>query len=201
MFTLKPRKAATQMKKKKIVIGVSGASGTVYAINLVKKLKENPMVETHGIISAWAKENLKLESDMTLREFEGLFDYHYSNKDLGAAVASGSFLTDGMIIVPASMKTIAGISVGLGDNLIARAADVTLKEQRKLVIVPRETPLNAIHLENLTKLARLGVQVIPPIPAFYNHPETIQDLVDHHTMKLLDQFHIENETSRRWQGE
>lgn len=96
------------------------------------------------------------------------------------------------------MKTIAGISIDLGENLIVRAADVTLKEQRKLVLVPRETLLNAIHLENLTKLARLGVQIIPPIPAFYNHPETIQDLVDHHTMKLLDQFGIENDTSRRW---
>ena len=127
--------------------------------------------------------------------------HHYSNKDLGAAVASGSFLTDGMIIVPASMKTVAGISVGLGDNLIARAADVTMKEQRKLVIVPRETPLNAIHLENLTKLARLGVQIIPPIPAFYNQPQTIQDLVNHHTMKLLDQFGIVNEHSKRWQGD
>ncbi|MGM0158436.1 3-octaprenyl-4-hydroxybenzoate carboxy-lyase UbiX [Enterococcus sp. AZ191] len=189
------------MKKKKIVVGVSGASGIIYAINFVKKLKENPLVETHGIISTWAKENLKLESDMTLHEFEDLFDYHYSNKDLGAAVASGSFLTDGMVIVPASMKTISGISIGLGENLITRAADVTLKEQRKLVLVPRETPLNAIHLENLTKLARLGVQIIPPIPAFYNHPETIQDLVDHHTMKLLDQFSIENDTSRHWQGE
>ena len=101
-------------RKKKIVIGVSGASGTIYAINLVKKLKEYPMIETHGIISPWAKQNLKLESDLSLTEFESLFDYHYSNKDLGAAVASGSFLTDGMIIVPASMKTVAGISVGLG---------------------------------------------------------------------------------------
>ena len=188
-------------RKKKIVIGVSGASGTIYAINLVKKLKEYPMVETHGIISPWAKQNLKLESDLSLNEFESLFDYHYSNKDLGAAVASGSFLTDGMIIVPASMKTVAGISVGLGANLIARAADVTMKEQRKLVIVPRETPLNAIHLENLTKLARLGVQIIPPIPAFYNQPQTIQDLVDHHTKKLLDQFGIVNEHSKRWQGD
>ena len=150
-------------RKKKIVIGVSGASGTIYAINLVKKLKEYPMIETHGIISPWAKQNLKLESDLSLTEFESLFDYHYSNKDLGAAVASGSFLTDGMIIVPASMKTVAGISVGLGDNLIARAADVTMKEQRK--------------------------------------PQTIQDLVNHHTMKLLDQFGIVNEHSKRWQGD
>ncbi len=153
--------------KKRIVIGVTGASGIIYAIDLIKRLKADPTIETHGIISDWAKQNLKLESDVSLKEFEEMLDYHYSNRDLGATVASGSFLTDGMVIVPASMKTVAGISMGFGDNLISRAADVTLKEQRKLVIVPRETPLNAIHLENLTKLARLGVQIIPPIPEHF----------------------------------
>ncbi|OJG46229.1 3-octaprenyl-4-hydroxybenzoate carboxy-lyase UbiX [Enterococcus hermanniensis] len=183
--------------KKRIVIGISGASGTVYAIDLLKKLKTIPEVETHVIVSQWAKENLKLETDLTMKDLSELIDVEYSNKDLGAAVASGSFLTEGMIIVPASMKTVAGISIGFGESLISRAADVTMKEQRKLVIVPRETPLNAIHLENLTKLARLGVQIIPPIPAFYNHPETIDDLLHHQTMKLLDALGIENE-GRRW---
>ena len=183
--------------KKRIVIGISGASGTVYAIDLLKKLKTIPEVETHVIVSQWAKENLKLETDLTMKDLSALIDVEYSNKDLGAAVASGSFLTEGMIIVPASMKTVAGISIGFGESLISRAADVTMKAQRKLVIVPRETPLNAIHLENLTKLARLGVQIIPPIPAFYNHPETIDDLLHHQTMKLLDALGIENE-GRRW---
>ncbi|KAF1304987.1 MULTISPECIES: UbiX family flavin prenyltransferase [Enterococcus] len=186
---------------KKIVIGITGASGTIYALDLIKKLKAIPDVETHGIISSWAKENLKLETEMSLKEVEGLLDYHYSNKDLGAAIASGSFLTDGMVIVPASMKTVASLSIGLADNLITRAADVALKEQRKLILVPRETPLNAIHLENLTKLSRLGVQIIPPIPAFYNQPKTIQDLVDHHTMKLLDALGIANDSQGRWGGD
>lgn len=186
---------------KKIVIGISGASGTIYAIDLIKKLKAIPDVETHGILSTWAKQNLKLEAEMSLKELDELLDYHYSNNDLGAAVASGSFLTDGMVIVPASMKTIASISVGLADNLITRAADVALKEQRKLIMVPRETPLNAIHLENMTKLARLGVQMIPPIPAFYNHPQTIQDLVNHQTMKTLDALGLKNESQGRWQGD
>ncbi|WP_430610347.1 UbiX family flavin prenyltransferase [Enterococcus sp. DIV0876] len=188
-------------RKKKIVIGISGASGTTYAIDLIKKLNANPSVETHGVISTWAKQNLKLESDMGLHELEDLLDYHYAINDLGATIASGSFLVDGMVIVPASMKTVAAVSMGYSDNLIARAADVTLKEQRKLIIVPRETPLSTIHLENLTRLSRLGVQIIPPIPAFYNHPETIADLVDHQTMKIMDALGIENDSDGRWKGE
>lgn len=184
-------------KKKRIVIGISGASGTVYAIDLLKKMQRIPEIETHVIVSQWAKRNLKLETDLTMSDLTDLIDVEYSNNDLEAAVASGSFLTDGMIIVPASMKTVAGIAIGFGESLISRAADVTMKEQRKLIIVPRETPLNAIHLENLTKLARLGVQIIPPIPAFYNHPEMIEDLLHHQTMKLLDALGIENE-GRRW---
>ena len=187
-------------QKKKIVIGITGASGTIYAIDLIKKLKQIPNVETHGVVSNWAKQNLKLEADVTLSELENLLDVSYPINDLGAAIASGSFLADGMVIVPASMKTVAAIAMGYSDNLIARAADVTLKEQRKLILVPRESPLSTIHLENLTKLSTMGVHVIPPIPAFYNHPKTIQDLVDHQTMKILDSLGIENDTGRRWQG-
>ncbi|MFV0561402.1 MAG: UbiX family flavin prenyltransferase [Enterococcus sp.] len=187
-------------EKKRIVIGVSGASGTQYAIDLIKKLSTYPEIETHGVISTWAKENLRIEANMRASELESYLDYSYSNKDLGAKIASGSFLTDAMIVVPASMKTVAAISMGFGDNLITRAADVTLKEQRKLIIVPRETPLNTIHLENLTKLSRLGVQIIPPIPAFYNHPETIQDIIEHQTMKLLDALHVSHEVGSRWKG-
>jgi len=180
---------------------MTGASGTIYAVDLIKKLNAIPDVETHGVFSPWAKKNLKLEADISLKELEDMLDYHYNYNDVGAAIASGSFLTDGMVIVPASMKSISAISIGFGDHLIARAADVVMKEQRKLIVVPRETPLNAIHLENLTKLAKLGVQIIPPIPAFYNHPKTIQDLVDHQTMKILDSLDIENDTGGRWEGE
>ncbi|MCF6161188.1 MULTISPECIES: UbiX family flavin prenyltransferase [Furfurilactobacillus] len=185
---------------KRIVIGITGASGTIYAIALLKALKQYADVETHLVMSTWAKKNLELETDLSLSEVQHLADYTYNINDQGAAIASGSFLHDGMVIVPASMKTIAGIAFGYGDNLIARAADVTMKEQRKLIIVPRETPLSAIHLENMTKLARLGVQMIPPIPAFYNHPKTIQDLIDHQTMKLLDALHIANNVDQRWEG-
>lgn len=186
---------------KKIVIGVTGASGTIYAIDLLQKLQAMPDVETHLVMSAWAKKNLALETDYTLADIKALADVVYSDRDQGAAIASGSFLNDGMVIVPASMKTVASIAYGFGDNLVARAADVTIKEQRKLVIVPRETPLSVIHLENLTKLARLGAQIIPPIPAFYNHPQTIQDLVDHQTMKVLDAFGIAAPQAKRWEGD
>lgn len=186
------------MKKRRIVIGIISASGTIYALDLLKALKNYPEIETHGVISDWAKENLKIETDMTLTEVYDLLDYHYSVKDLGASIASGSFLVDAMVIVPTSMRTVGAIAMGLADNLITRAADVTLKEQRKLILVPRETPLHAIHLENLTKLAKMGVQIIPPIPAFYNQPQTIQDLVHHQTMKLLDALQIDNELSGRW---
>ena len=186
------------MRKRRIVIGITGASGTIYALDLLKELKKYPEIETHGVISDWAKENLKIETDMSLKEVYELLDYHYSVKDLGASIASGSFLVDAMVIVPTSMRTVGAIAMGLADNLITRAADVTLKEQRKLILVPRETPLHAIHLDNLMKLAKMGVQIIPPIPAFYNQPQTIQDLVHHHTMKLLDALQIENDLSGRW---
>ncbi|MHC5372827.1 UbiX family flavin prenyltransferase [Enterococcus sp. LJL120] len=185
---------------KRIVVGVTGASGTIYAINLLQQLQNNPEVEVHAVFSDWAKENLKIETDYSFHEVAELADFTYKNRDLGAKIASGSFLVDGMVILPASMKTVAGIACGFSDNLIGRAADVTLKEQRKLIIVPRETPLSVIHLENLTKLAKLGVQIIPPIPGFYNQPQTIQDLIDHHTMKILDALGIHNQLSQRWEG-
>lgn len=187
-------------RKKRIIIAVTGASGTIFAIDLMKKLQSISNVETHGILSVWAKKNLQWETDYSLQDINQLLDYSYNDSDLGATIASGSFLTDAMVIVPASMKTIASISVGLGDNLISRAADVTLKEQRKMIMVPRETPLSTIHLENMTRLSKMGVQMIPPIPAFYNHPQTIQDLVDHQSMKVIDALGIENDIGNRWEG-
>ena len=186
---------------KRIVIGVSSASGTIYAVDLLKKLHQVPDVETHLIMSAWAKKNLELETDLSLADLTALADVVHNNHDLGATVASGSFLTSGMVIVPASMKAISGIANAYDDSLITRAADVTIKEKRRLIIVPRETPLSEIHLENLLKLARVGAQIIPPIPAFYNHPQTIQDLVDHQSMKIMDSFGIEHHFGHRWEGD
>lgn len=183
---------------KKIIVAITGASGSIYGIDILKKLSQLPDVETHLVLSDWAKENIKLETDYTPEQVVGLADHVYDNHNMGAAIASGSFRIDGMVVAPASMKTVAGIAAGFDIDLIIRAAGVMLKEQRKLIIVPRETPLSAIHLENLTKLARLGVQIIPPIPSFYNHPQTIQDLVDHQSMKVIDNLGIENNFGKRW---
>lgn len=186
---------------KKIIIAITGASGSIYGIDVLKKLSTLSDVETHLVMSDWAKENIKLETNYTASQVIAMADKVYDNHDMGAAIASGSFKTDGMVIAPASMKTVAGIATGLDIDLIIRAAGVMLKEQRKLIIVPRETPLSAIHLENLIKLAKLGVYIVPPIPSFYNHPKTIQDIVDHQSMKVIDSLEIDNDFSKRWDGE
>ena len=188
------------MVLKKIVVGISGASGSIYGIDLLKKLKQVSDVETHLVMSDWAKENIKLETEYQPEEVAKMADHVYDNHNLGASIASGSFLVDAMVIAPASMKTVAGISIGLDEDLIMRAASVMIKEQRKLILVPRETPLSAIHLENLTKLAKLGVQIIPPIPSFYDQPQTIQDMIDHQSMKIMDALKIKNGIGRRWHG-
>jgi len=183
-----------------IVIGISGATGTIYAVRLLEMLHAYEEVKTHVIISNWAKTNLEVETQYTLDYLESLADYLYDNRDMGASVSSGSFLNDGMIIVPCSMKTLAAIASGYSDNLIARTADVMMKEGRKLVISPRETPLSSIHLENMLKLSRLGIRISPPMPSFYNNPKTIDDIVNHQCMKLLDQFDIHIKNDKRWNG-
>lgn len=186
---------------KKIVVAITGASGTIYGLRLLEALKANPAVQTHLIMTKWAWENLAIEhTGYTKQGVLDLADEVYNERNMGAAVASGSFLHDGMVIVPASMKTIASIATGMGDTLVGRAADVTLKERQPLLIVPRESPFNQIHLENMLKLSKMGVEIIPPIPAFYNNPQTIDDIINHNTMKLLDHLHIENQLSQRWQG-
>lgn len=186
-------------KKRRIVIGITGASGAPYAVDLLKKLRLFPEIEVHGVISKWAEFTLQEEADVAVSELAEYFDCLYDNQNLGAAIASGSFLADSMVIVPASMKTVAAIAHGYSDNLISRAADVMLKEQRKLIMVPRETPLNVIHLENLLKLAQNGVKIVPPMPAFYNHPQNVAELIEHQTMKLLDSLQIEHGFGKRWQ--
>ncbi|MDA3979391.1 UbiX family flavin prenyltransferase [Gallibacterium sp. AGMB14963] len=186
---------------KRIIVGISGASGIVYAIDLLQTLRQLKIdVEIHGVVSQWARENLRIETTMGLSDLYDLMDYHYANHDMAATIASGSYLIDAMVIVPASMKTVAGIACGFHDSLIGRTADVTLKEQRKLIIVPRETPLSVIHLENLTKLAKLGAHIIPPIPAFYHPPQSIDELIRQQTTKMLDSLGIAYPDAERWQG-
>ncbi|MCB8816916.1 UbiX family flavin prenyltransferase [Desulfosporosinus shakirovi] len=183
-----------------IIVGVSGATGIIYAINLLRALKDRDKVNTHLIMSDWAKENLKIETKYSLEEVESLATVVYDNKNLGAKISSGSFITDGMVIVPCSMKTLSSIANGYDDNLISRTAGVMIKEGRKLILSPRETPLSAIHIENMLKLSRIGVRMVPPMPAFYNHPQSIEDMINHHVMKILDQLGIDFDRAKRWQG-
>jgi len=183
-----------------LIVGISGATGTVYAVRFLEMLKEMKDVTTHVIISKWAKANLQVETDYTIKYLESLADELYNNNNLGAKISSGSFITDGMVILPCSMKTLSAISNGYSDSLISRAADVVLKEGRKLVVCPRETPLNTIHLENMTKLSKMGVRIVPPMPSFYNNPKTLDDIINQHVMRILDQFGIHVRNDHRWNG-
>ena len=185
---------------KRLVIGISGGSGIPIAIELLRQLKADPGIETHLICTRGAELTLSQESCLTLEELRGLADVVHENDNIGAGPASGTFKTMGMIIVPCSMKTAAGIASGYSDNLLLRAADVTLKEGRKLVLVPRECPLSSIHLRNLLELSRMGVTILPPMLAYYNHPKTIEDSTRHIVGKILDRFDLEGEDFCRWEG-
>ena len=174
----------------RLIVGISGASGAVIAVELLRKLKNFETVETHLIITEGAALTFRHETDFDLYEIKQLADVVYNINEMDASIASGSFLTDGMVIVPCSMKTVAGIASGYAENLLLRAADVCIKENRKLVVVPREIPFSRIHLRNLKELADNGVVVLPPMLTFYNVPSTIQQQVDHIVGKILMQFHL-----------
>lgn len=183
----------------RITVGICGASGVIYGIRLLEFLQANG-VETHLVLSEWAKKTIPIETDYQVGDVQSLASVCHEDGDLGAVISSGSFRTAGMVIIPCSMKTLSGIANGYGETLMVRAADVTLKENRKLILVPRETPLSAIHLENMLKLARLGVTVMPPEPAFYHRPQSIHQLVDHFLARVLDQLGVEHQLSSRWSG-
>ncbi|GAB1154645.1 non-oxidative hydroxyarylic acid decarboxylases subunit B [Paenibacillus illinoisensis] len=183
----------------KIIVGMTGATGSIYGIRLLEVLKQAG-IETHLVISTWAGATIQTETPYTLKDVEALADYVYSNKDLGAKISSGSFQVDGMIVAPCSMKSLASIRMGLADNLVTRSADVILKERKKLLLMTRETPLNNIHLENMLYLSKMGVIIFPPMPAFYNHPKTLEDIVDHIVFRALDQFGIHLPAAKRWDG-
>lgn len=183
----------------KLIIGMSGATGAIFGIRLLEMLKETD-VESHLVMSTWAAATIEHETPYTVREVEKLADQAYSYKDLGAKISSGSFQIDGMIVAPCSMKTLASIRMGLADNLLTRAADVILKERKKLLLLTRETPLNDIHLENMLTLSRMGVTIFPPMPAFYNHPQDIDDIVNHIAFRVLDQFGVNMPDAKRWEG-
>ncbi len=181
----------------KIIVGMSGGSCAIYGIALLKVLQDLN-IETHLVVSTMGEYVAKHECGMDLQELKTLATYHHDNKDLAAPIASGSFKTDGMVIIPSSMRTLAAVANGLSDNLLTRAADVVLKERRRLVMVPRETPLSVIHLENMLKLAKMGVTIMPAAPGFYHQPENIADLVSIMVGRTLDQLDIEHNLFKRW---
>ena len=157
-------------------------------------------IETHLVLSKWGCRTLLHETPYTLEEVQQMAGCFYPGADQGAAISSGSFITKGMVVAPCSVRTLSAIANGYGDNLLHRAADVVLKERRKLVLVVRETPLSDIHLENMLKLSRMGVVIVPPVPAFYNHPQTIDDMINHIVIRILDQFDVHLEPASRWDG-
>ena len=186
-------------RPKRIVIGITGATGTVYAVRMLEVLRELG-VETHLIISKWALTTLKYETDRTESDIHKLASRVYTAKDMTAPIASGSFLHDGMVIVPCSMKTLAAVRIGYCEDLISRAADVTLKERRTLMIVPRETPLSDIHLENMLSLRKMGAVIFPPMPAFYTRPKSLDDIIEQSVGRMLDNFGIHTDGFERWDG-
>jgi 4-hydroxy-3-polyprenylbenzoate decarboxylase len=183
---------------KKIIVGISGASGAPLAVELLRQLKKQKDVEVHLVVSRGAQLTLAQETDLRLEQVYELADTVYDNGNLGASIASGSFRTDGMIVVPCSMKTLAGIVSGYSENLLLRAADVVLKERRKLVLVPRECPLSNIHLRNMYEASQAGAILLPPVLSYYNHPESVADCTRHIVGKILDQFDLEGEGYNRW---
>ncbi|QCX33176.1 UbiX family flavin prenyltransferase [Caloramator sp. E03] len=184
----------------RIVVCITGATGAIYGIKFLEALKQYDNVTTHLIISEHGKENIKIETSYSLEYVYSLVNYAHENSNLAACVSSGSFEYDAVVIIPCSMKTLSSVANGYSENLISRVSDVALKERRKLIICPRESPLNSIHIELMLKLSNMGAYIIPPMPAFYNKPKTIDDIIDHHIMKLLDKIGIENRKSKRWEG-
>ncbi len=181
----------------RLIVAITGATGAIYGVRLLEMLRQ-ASVETHLVVSPWGRRTLLHETTYTVDQVQRLATATYTPNDQGAAISSGSFLTAGMAIVPCSMRTLASVAHGLGDNLIHRAADVVLKERRKLLLAPREAPLNDIHLENMLKLSRMGVVICPPMPGFYQRPDTIDELITHSVVRMLDQFGIHIDGPGRW---
>jgi 4-hydroxy-3-polyprenylbenzoate decarboxylase len=187
------------MEPRRIIVGITGASGAIYGVHLLERLRELE-VETHLIATRWARVTIEHETGRSYAEVKELADVVHAEADQAASISSGSFRTDGMVIAPCSTKTLAAIANGFAYNLVCRAADVVLKERRKLVLAVRETPLHAIHLRNMLTLTDMGAIICPPTPAFYNRPESIEEIVDQTVIRILDQFDLQLESPSRWSG-
>ena len=186
--------------KSRLIVAITGATGVVYAVRLLEVLRATTNIETHLIISEAGIMSLQQEVNLKKKQAEALADVVYNVKDVGAAIASGSFQTMGMVVAPCSMKTLASVAHGLSENLISRSADVTLKERRRLVLMVRETPLNLAHLRNMTAVTEMGGIIFPPLPSFYQHPATIMEMVDHSIGRVLDLFNIAHQLTPEWRG-
>lgn len=185
---------------RRIVVAISGASGAIYGIRALETIRQDRSIELHVIVSSGAKATIAYETDRSLADVVGLADVVHDEKDLAASLASGTFRTDGMLVAPCSIRTLASIANALNDNLIVRAADVHLKERRTLVLMVRETPLNATHLRLMQEATLAGAVILPPVPGFYQRPKTLMDLVDHSVGKALDLLGVEHQLFRRWTG-
>jgi flavin prenyltransferase len=184
---------------RRLIVGMTGSTGAIFGVRFLEALKHAD-IESHLIVSKWAQRTIEHETNYTLEQVRALANVVHSPGDMGATISSGSFLTEGMVVIPCSVRTLGGIAQGVGDHLVHRAADVILKERRKLVLVVRETPLSEVHLENMLKLSRMGVTMLPPMPAFYNHPQSVDDIVNHIVGRVLDQFSIPAPFEKRWDG-
>jgi len=182
---------------RRLIIGMTGSTGAIFGVRMLEALKASD-VESHLIISKWAQRTLEHETRYTVEQVRGLANVVHSPGDMGASLSSGSFKTDGMVVIPCSVRTLGCIASGYGEHLVHRAADVVLKERRRLVLVVRETPLSEVHLENMLKLARMGVSIVPPVPAFYAKPQTIDEMIDQTLGRILDLFGLDAGTVRRW---
>jgi len=184
----------------RLIIGMSGSSGVIYGIRMLEVLKQQPDVETHLVMSAAARMNIPIETDFKPQDVDAMADVVHAVKDIAANISSGSFRTDGMIVAPCSMKTLSAIVNSYSDNLVARSADVVMKEGRRLVLMPRETPLHIGHTRLLYEAAQMGIVIAPPMPAFYNRPESLDDIINHSVGRVLDLFGVEPDIVKRWTG-
>ena len=184
----------------RVVVGISGASGVVYGVRLLERLRQRSGVETHLVITRSGERTLFLETGKSVNEVRNLSDFSYPVEDISAVLASGSYPTDAMVIAPCSIHTMSAIASGISDNLLVRAADVTLKERRRLILMVRESPFHLGHLRSMTALAEMGAVIAPPVPGFYNHPATVMDIVDHSVDRILDLIGLPDGNARRWEG-
>jgi 4-hydroxy-3-polyprenylbenzoate decarboxylase len=186
---------------RRLIVAITGATGAIYGVQLLRRLRELPGIETHLLLSSAGVLNVHQELDMKRGDVEALAHVVHNVNDIGASVASGSFATAGMVVAPCSMKTLGAIANGLADNLISRAADVCLKERRRVVLLARETPLNLAHIRNMEAATLMGAVIFPPVPAFYQRPRSLEEMVDHTLARVLDLFDIEHDLAPRWSGQ